>query len=185
MGFRLLHPFQQPIYRQRTGDEQRLAQQGSQGEDGVFIGQQLRLAHQRIHQVFGEEHANDIIYRFLIHRITRVMAGGDTLKQFGEWHIQGNGVDFHARLHDLFHIDVAEVEHAAQQALLVFLEHACLAAGVDEHFQLLSRMDRRMTGDRFKAEQAHDGVADAVHDVNHRTEDVEEPGRRAGDQHRG
>ena len=56
-----------------------------------------------------------------------------------------------ARVFNLARLDIAEVEHPAQQTFFTFLQQPGLTAGMDKHFQFFGRMHIRMAADRVKA----------------------------------
>ena len=95
----------------------------------------LLAAHHRSEQVFGIQHAHDVIQVALVDRDAGVPVLGDQLHGFFDRLVHFDRDQVGAGHHDLPHKHVAHLEDAMDHLAFFFFEDALFLAHGDEHFQ--------------------------------------------------
>ena len=122
----------------------------------------LKLPRHNQEHILDVQYAQDIVKVAFVDRVAAVPFLLDRLDHLGQGGVDRDRVNLGARHHYLPGRDVAQVKHAPQDGLFLFLQHACLAARSHQHFKLFHGVYACLFHIRAQADQPEHGVAQDV-----------------------
>src|SRR5579872_211860 len=139
------------------------------------------------HQVFVIKHSDNVLGTALriVNRDARVLSFDHAHEGLVEHKVGGQRKNIRARHHHFANGDAVEFDGAMDHLFLKFRNLSELAAGGDDEFELVGRMDSTAAASGLSAEHSQNQSAGAAHKVKHRACDGEEGlhgrGNREGD----